>query len=129
MTERAQRLISTLKENGGHLTAEELYAAQRAGGLGLSMASVYRILGQLDEEGRIRRIPREHLPDIFDVTRRDHAHTLCPECGAIADIDVPGLEELIYAAVGGTCAGYDLCIKKRCETCAAKSISIKENEE
>lgn len=54
----------------------------------ISLGTVYRVLGMLVREGKVREIPVPGAPSRFDKTTRTHAHFVCTECGELSDIDV-----------------------------------------
>ena len=47
----------------------------------ISLGTVYRVLGMLVKEGKVREIPVPGAPSRFDKTTRTHAHFICTECG------------------------------------------------
>ncbi len=53
----------------------------------ISLGTVYRVLGMLVKEGKVREIPVPGAPSRFDKTTRTHAHFICTECGELSDID------------------------------------------
>ncbi len=54
----------------------------------ISRATVYRLLAEAADEGKILRIKINSSPDRYDFTLRPHYHILCRKCGAVADVDV-----------------------------------------
>ncbi len=52
----------------------------------ISKATVYRLLGEFAEEGRINRLKLSSSPDHYDFNTSEHYHVVCRECGAVADI-------------------------------------------
>ncbi|MDO4493046.1 MAG: transcriptional repressor [Clostridia bacterium] len=119
MTARANELLELLRGSEGHMTAEEMYVYAKSHGVTVSMASVYRILGQLADNGLVRRIPVPGSPDIFDKTVCDHAHTVCPSCGAFGDFPLPDIRPELERVAGGEIASYELCIRCLCPACRA----------
>ena len=55
---------------------------------GISKATVYRLLAEAAEEGKVQRLKLTEADDRFDITTKKHYHVVCRECGAVADVDV-----------------------------------------
>lgn len=73
-----------------HPTAETVYNRVRGEIDNISLGTVYRVLGALAEQGRIREIAVPGAPSRFDKTTQCHAHFLCSSCGEITDISLQG---------------------------------------
>ncbi len=52
----------------------------------ISNATVYRLLAEFAEEGKISRLKLCGSPDHYDFNISEHCHVVCRECGAVADI-------------------------------------------
>ncbi len=97
MTQRLKRRASyqrerilTLLEGGGHWSAEEIYEYLKPEIPTLSLATVYRNLKVLEEEGRVRQVAledRDHR--LWEATKHPpHVHFVCTVCGKIVDVPV-----------------------------------------
>ena len=83
----------------------------------VSFASIYRILTQLVNEGKLRRVLIPGEADRFDKTVYPHDHALCSECGRVYDIDTGDLGKRIAEMVGDSFRGYSLSVKYICPNC------------
>jgi Fur family peroxide stress response transcriptional regulator len=92
----AQRLAvyRALAEDAAHLTADSVYARLRVGMPGLSLATVYRILDSLEQEGFVRRVSTTGGVARFDANMTPHQHLVCRQCGRIIDLKVKSFERL-----------------------------------
>lgn len=102
-----------------HPTAEELYLSLKEINPTLSLATVYRNLKQLCEEGKAICI-RGDVSDRFDATVSPHYHLSCKECHGLYDLDIPEMPEIGNAAqsrFGGRIDTYTLIYKGVCEDC------------
>lgn len=54
----------------------------------ISRATVFRILAEAADEGKILRLKLNDSSDRYDVTTRHHHHIVCRACGAVADVDL-----------------------------------------
>ena len=69
-----------------HPTAETIYERVKEILPAISLGTVYRVLGDLVADGKVRRIAVPEAPDRFDKTTCTHAHFHCSKCGAVVDI-------------------------------------------
>ena len=86
----SQRLLihRALREQGGHLTSEQVHAIVSPRLPGVSQQTVYSALALLTELGVARRVPVPGGSARFEARVDDHHHTLCERCGALDDLDV-----------------------------------------
>ena len=59
----------------------------------ISRSTVYRVLGQLTEEGEILRLHLAGEDERYDGNTSRHSHVRCTRCGAVADIPAVAMEE------------------------------------
>ena len=85
MTNQRMKILEYLESVKNHPTAEKVYQAVRKGLPAITLATVYRNLNLLAEEGRILRmeINGEYH---FDADMCCHQHCVCQECGKILDV-------------------------------------------
>lgn len=69
-----------------HPTAEVVYQRARAELPNISLGTVYRILKNLAQDGKILEIPISNAPSVFDKTICLHAHLVCDKCGCVTDV-------------------------------------------
>jgi len=85
-----------------HPTAETIFERVREILPTVSLGTVYRILGDLVTDGKVRRIAVPGAPDRFDKTTCTHAHFHCSVCGRVEDIATTfGKEMLDALSTGG----------------------------
>ena len=68
---------------------------------GISKATVYRLLSEAADEGKIQRLKLSDASDRYDITVKKHCHIVCKGCGAVADVDVDFNDELYAKAAVG----------------------------
>ena len=76
----------TLCQMGCHPTAAMVYEAVHQTHPTISRSTVYRVLGQMAEEGTVLRLGLAGSDDRFDGTVCRHGHVRCRRCGAVADV-------------------------------------------
>ena len=107
-----------------HPTADEVYAEVVRTHPTVSKATVYRNLGGLSEEGRLRYIRIPDGANRFDHRLDEHRHIACLRCKSICD--VPVMEALSLDEAAARCTGYtnvshDIVFYGICPACAARS--------
>ena len=85
-SKQRELILNSLRNRKDHPTAEKLYLDLKNEMPELGIATVYRNLSDLCEEGKIIRIKIASGPDKFDGNTMPHIHFECKECGDIIDI-------------------------------------------
>jgi Fur family transcriptional regulator, ferric uptake regulator len=116
-------VLKAVQDLKRHLTADEVYEYIKKDHPNIGKGTVYRNLGILAEEGAIRRVEIPDGPDRFDFTLKNHYHVRCVKCGAVSDVDmdvIPDLMDRIKDKHGMHFLDYDICFKGVCADCAKK---------
>jgi Fur family peroxide stress response transcriptional regulator len=116
-TKQRRVVYETVKGTLSHPTADWIFDHVRMTMPKISLGTVYRNLAVLKDEGVIREIYGSDRRSHYDAQTESHAHFICSECGAIADVhgvqeyDWRALKELVGCDVteqriefAGTCA-------------------------
>lgn len=115
---RQQKLICQILQSGsGHLTAEAIFFLARKEIPSIAMGTVYRNLNLLAADGRIRRLTVPGQPDRFDHITCQHGHLLCPRCGKLEDLLLPGLMDMLRQTSGQEITAYELTVCCVCAEC------------
>lgn len=85
MTKYAKQILEIVQASRSHLTADQVFLQLREVYPKVALASVYNNLNRLCEEGLVRRVPVEGMPDRY-VRMERHDHLVCKECGRLADV-------------------------------------------
>lgn len=93
-----------------HPSAGMVYEAVQEKFPGISRATVYRILAEAAEEGRIQRLKLTEANDRYDVTTKKHFHVVCRHCGAVADVE----SEIDDGALANEAKGYEDFLVEGC---------------
>ena len=114
------RLILSIMQEYGHMTAEEVHAVAKSSLPKIAVGTVYRVLNDLASDGILRKIGVPDAPDRFDITVTPHEHLICPDCGAVSDLAISGLESLLKDAVGRDDYRYCLTVSAKCDSCRTR---------
>ena len=86
MTRQKRAIAENVLNRCDHPTAQEIY--RDLDGQGIGLATVYRNLALLAEEGVITTV--EHEGEVrYDCNNEPHGHASCTTCGALWDIPLP----------------------------------------
>ncbi len=116
-TRQRLSIAALLKGDGKdrHVTAEALYAAARASGDGVSLATVYNTLRAFCEAGLMHEISLDGARSYFDTRIDDHPHYFWEETGLFTDAPAEDLElaRLPAAPEGTEISRVDVVIRLR----------------
>jgi Fur family transcriptional regulator, stress-responsive regulator len=122
----SQRLLieRALREDGGHLTAEQVHDLVEPVLPGVTQQTVYSTLALLADLGVARRVVAPGGSTRFEAARAEHHHTVCERCGAIEDLDVR--VPLAAATRASRAAGFEpssagVTVLGLCARCASES--------
>src|SRR3989441_10353583 len=122
----AHAVLDVLRASQNHPTALEVYEAVRRVRPRIGLATVYRILHQLTEQGMITALGRD-IECRYDARTQRHDHAVCTVCGALLDVpvDIRLSSEMLQAAalaVGIELDFHEVRIYGRCRNCQRNSI-------
>lgn len=89
-SKKRQSILECLENTKTHPNAEWIYNKLKKQYPDLSLATVYRNLIQLKNEGLICSLGEVNGKERFDATLTPHAHAVCIKCGKVIDLeDIP----------------------------------------
>lgn len=103
-----------------HPTAADVYDAIHQQQPNISMATVYRNLNLLDQEGLLSKLSIPGSADRFDGNVGHHYHMICSKCKKIFDIDVnyfSEIDERVHEQTGLYVKGHDIVFVGTCIEC------------
>lgn len=116
MTKYGAAILEIITSSSDHLTAEEIYLRLKQDYPKVVQATVYNNLNQLYDQGMIRKVSAEGLPDRYDKPAK-HDHLICKNCGRLSDIRLQDLTKMLQAQVNVDILSYDLKINYICPAC------------
>ena len=72
-------------EQKGHASIEEVYDKIKTSFPSISLATIYKNINSLKEEGIISEVCLHQKPK-YELTKEAHAHFVCKKCGKVIDI-------------------------------------------
>lgn len=95
VTPQREMVIEAIAHSGRHMTAEEVFEEVRARTRAVNIATVYRTLDLLVEEGLVSRADLGGGRVVYATVRHGpHIHLVCRHCGQVVDADVASFEPL-----------------------------------
>lgn len=119
--EEIKNFLMTRKD---HPTADVVYMNLRQEFPNISLGTVYRNLTLLADIGEILRIRVGDKTDHFDADTSLHYHFICNDCGAVIDLDMESIEDVVHKAArnfGGHIAGHNTFFHGTCADCTKHS--------
>jgi Fur family transcriptional regulator, peroxide stress response regulator len=117
-------LYEYLCSTTSHPTAEEIYTVVKQEIPHLSFGTVYRNLGILEEQGKVRRLSMGTSFDRFDAITEAHYHFLCDRCGRVYDLPMPvdrSMEIKVEEITGHTVNKHEQTFHGVCASCKARN--------
>jgi len=87
-------VLDAVNEMHSHVTADQIYTFIKEKYPSIGRGTVYRNLGILVEEGKVRKVEVPDGSDRFDFTLENHYHVECVKCGEIFDVDMDVISEM-----------------------------------
>ena len=126
MTKQRRIILDEVRRTQSHPTADAVYALVRKRLPQISLATVYRNLDLLVQDGAISRLDSGAGPARYDGADGAHCHLRCTECLAVVDLPPVDVDDLLAAmedSTGCRIAGYTVEFMGYCARCAQKNNS------
>lgn len=117
-------VLDAVNEMHSHVTADQIYTFIKEKYPSIGRGTVYRNLGILVEEGKVRKVEVPDGSDRFDFTLENHYHVECVKCGEIFDVDMDVISEMekrIKDTHGMKYISHDI-FKGICQECQKKEM-------
>jgi Fur family ferric uptake transcriptional regulator len=117
-TRQRTAIREAIAQAGRPLLPQEVLTAAEAGAPGLSIATVYRNLRTLIDEGELRMVMLPGESARYEVARGGHHHHFqCRTCQRVFDVDACPGNLAALAPPGFTVEEHDLTLYGRCSDC------------
>lgn len=113
-------ILDTLKSNVVHPTAEYIYEILKKEDSKISLATLYRNLNQLAENGIIKKIDGLESSSHYDHNTHAHYHFICDNCKKVFDVScgiAPDIVKKIEDETGFIVSSHDIIIHGICKNC------------
>lgn len=118
----SKAVLDVVREASNHPTALEIYEIVKARRPKIGVASVYRILHSLSEQGYIKELGRSDESCRYDSQVSRHDHAVCTNCGTLLDVPVEitlpvDVLEAAARAAGIELGSHEVRLYGKCSTC------------
>lgn len=133
-TKQKRLILDCIKSSGGrHMNVEEIYNLIRKHDEKISIATVYRNLRMLEQQGVVKKLyVAEDAPSFYELNDSDehtHHHLMCSRCGAILDFEedlLGSLEKKIEKTKGFKIKDHRVVFYGICKACQDAENKKKE---
>ena len=84
----AQAVLDVVRGTRNHPTALDVYEEVKQARPRIGLASIYRILHNLAQQGHIKELGRSDESCRYDGQTARHDHAVCTACGALFDVPI-----------------------------------------
>lgn len=126
-SKKRERILQCLLNTKEHPSAERIYSQLKGEIPSLSLATVYRNLKNLKEEGLVRSVGIVDGEERFDADTSPHTHMICIKCGRVIDAEHIILPESFCRSVeniGFSVIRAELTVSGICAQCEAKNDNV-----
>jgi Fe2+ or Zn2+ uptake regulation protein len=122
-TRQLEQVFKALQGDHSHPFAHEIYRRVHKRLPRISLATVYRNLHSLVEEGKIRTLLLDEQGTRFDPETSRHDHFVCERCGRVVDLFLRRARQLDLSSLarqGYVVTTHNLTVHGICQGCAAR---------
>ena len=124
-TRQREAILKIIRDQPGHLGADEVFQIARQRGHGVSLSTVYRTLDLLREQGLVESANLQQDHRHFKAAGDgEHHHLVCVSCEAVIEFSSPHIDRLklsLQEEHAFTIRNVELEVGGLCATCAASS--------
>ncbi len=120
-TQQRKAIYNALCNSGRPLSVAEILEKARDEAAGLGIATVYRGLKALQEEGKIDQVDLPGEPPRWEVPGGHHHHFLCRTCDRLFEIEACPGNITWEVPQGYVLEEHDILLRGQCDACARKA--------
>jgi Fur family ferric uptake transcriptional regulator len=110
-----------------HLSADDVHRALLQDNADVSLATVYRVLGQPEQAGILSRRTFDAGPAVYEIDDGGHHdHLVCVHCGRVNEFEDPAIEARqaqVAAAQGFQLSDHRLVLYGLCQHCRTQAVA------
>ncbi len=104
-------------DSHGHATLEDIERFTKAKFPTLSLSTIYRNINEMLKKGILSEVKIVNKKECYEITKENHAHLVCKQCGGIEDFKI-NADDIIKKAqtstsskIYGTTVSFDTICK------------------
>jgi len=125
LTAQRQAILNVINQSDRHWDADAVADALKEGGTPVGIATVYRGLAALADQGLILSIQLADKKRYERADKAHHDHLVCTSCGDIEEFckpEIEHLQDLVAKENNFQIQGHQLLIFGNCKACAVKGL-------
>ncbi len=126
ITPQREMIIEAIAHQGDHINAEEVFKRVQTRARSVNIATIYRTLDLLVEQGLASRIDLGEGRVMYATNQHGpHIHLVCRQCGQITDADqelLTSLTRQLKASYGFAADLQHISVLGLCPSCQAKVV-------
>jgi Fur family transcriptional regulator, peroxide stress response regulator len=125
-TRQLEQVFEALQGDHTHPFAHQIYERVRKTLPRIGLATVYRNLHSLVDEGKIRTLRLDDQGARFDPETGAHDHFVCERCGRVVDLFLRDVRPVDLSALekqGYVVTTHTVTVHGTCQVCAARRAS------
>lgn len=115
------KVLEVLGDGRGHMSADEVHRCLVLQGVEIGLATVYRVLSQLEQVGLVQRQTFEAGHAVYELAREGHHdHLVCVGCGRVEefhDTQIEVLQQRVAQERGFLLVEHHLSLLGTCGSC------------
>ena len=120
-TSQRRAIRSAVESAGRPLSAAEILASARREVPGLGIATVYRAVRRMQEEGMLRQVELPGDAPRYEASGKEHHHHFhCRSCSRVYEVEACPGEFIMQAPPGFSVEDHELILYGRCPTCRTR---------
>ncbi|HEX16583.1 MAG TPA: transcriptional repressor [Deltaproteobacteria bacterium] len=123
-TAQRELILEVLREEGGHMDADELFRRAKERDPRISLSTVYRTLKLFRDLGLVKELHFGEGYHRYELARgAEHYHFLCRSCGRVLEFRSPLIQKLkeeVQKRYGVMVEGVEVRLEGYCEACILK---------
>jgi Fe2+ or Zn2+ uptake regulation protein len=124
-SKQRELILSELQSRTDHPTVDKLYMDLKKQMSNIGIATIYRNISYLHQQGEILKMSMPNEPDRYDGNNKPHIHFICQECSEIYDIMLDDIKQkelndnmkMYSEMIEATFKSYQITIKGKCKKC------------
>lgn len=120
LTPQRQAIFNIIKESDKHWDADEIAATLKERGASIGIATVYRGLAALAEQGLIESVQLADKKRYERASKSHHDHLVCTACGHMEEFckaEIERLQETVAREHGFEIQDHQLLLFGLCKSC------------
>jgi len=115
-TKQKEQIKNEISKMSSFFTAEELHENIKKRNMDISLATIYRYLKQLRQDGKIYSYTCDNKLT-YSNAKKSHCHFICEETGKTIHFEIDSLD-FLKDKIPGTISSFQIEVRGKCKKCS-----------